>query len=323
MATLSSQQETERYMERVPDVGAPRGRSMLERLKLGDPQKLARGLGWFSIGLGAAELLAPRAISRLVGARNSRRLVRAWGAREMAAGIGILTATRPAPWLWARVAGDALDLTSLGGTLASPKAERGRTIFGIASVAGVTALDVMCAREVRGAQWRRGARAEASMIVNRSPEECYRFWRNFENLPRFMSYLQSVAVSGERTSHWIARLPGGRRIGWDAVIVTDLPNRRISWRSLPGSELSNSGSVEFESARGDRGTIVRVQIDYGNRLHAAASAAAALVGKHPEDLIRKDLHRFKQAVETGEVITTEGQPAGRRSSVTWLDRIAT
>lgn len=326
MAVLSEQQqkrETERYLEHIPDVGAERRQSLRQRLGLDNSNKVARALGWFSIGLGAAELIAPRAVSRLVGARKGNHaLVRAWGMREMAAGVGILTASKPGPWLWARVAGDAMDLASLGATVASPKAERGKTIFGIASVAGVTALDVMAARDVGGAEWARGARAEASIIVNRQPEECYRFWRDFENLPRFMSYLESVVVSGHRTSHWVASLPGGRHVEWDAEIVNDLPDRRISWRSLSGSELPNSGAVEFQRASGDRGTIVRVQMDYGNRLHAAASAAAALVGKHPEDMIRKDLHRFKQAMETGEVITTEGQSSGRRSGATWLDRIA-
>ena len=289
-----------------------------------DGKKLARGLGWFSIGLGIAELIAPRTIARLVGARGNNLLIRSHGLRGLTAGIGILTAARPAGWLWSRAAGEAVDLASLGGMLRSPRSNRGRAAAGIASVAGVAALGVLCAQQFGKSEIRRrryADRAEASMVVDRSAEDCYNFWRNFENLPRFMSYVESVRDTGGGQSHWIANL-AGRRLEWDAKTESDIPNRRISWQSLPGSDISHSGSVEFEPAPPWRGAIVHVRMDYGNLLRRLDSPFAALAARHPEQIIRKELYRFKQVMEIGEVLTTEGQPAGRRSSTTWLDRIA-
>ena len=287
-----------------------------------DADKVARGLGWFSIALGAAEVIVPGAIARICGSRNHKTLIRSYGARELAAGVGLLTTGRPGPWLWARFAGDMADLASLGAVAGSPENDRGRAAFAIANVAAVTVLDFLCAERQTRADSRYGARAEASMMVNRSPEECYRFWRNFENFPRFMRYLSSVRVTGDRQSHWVMQMPEGGRFEWDAEIDDDAPNERISWRSLPGSTVSHSGSVEFEAAPGGRGTIVRVQIDYGNLAHAIGAAAATLLGRDPEQIVRKELRRFKQVVEVGEVITTKGHSAGRRSGATWLDRIA-
>jgi uncharacterized membrane protein len=285
-----------------------------------DAEKVATGLGWFSIGLGLAELIAPRTIAKIVGSRDHASLLRVYGMRELAAGIGLLTASNRAPWLWARVGGDAVDLTSLGKVAASDQNDRGKTIFGIASVAGVTALDVACALHATAARAGTWCHAEANIIVDRHREECYRFWRQFDNLPRVMRYIESVQTNGD-TSHWIACAPGGRRVEWDSEIESDVPNERIAWRSLPGSDVRHSGSVNFESAPGGRGTIVRLQTDYGHAFRALEPLATFL-GKHPEQLMRKALRRFKQVMETGEVITTEGQSSGRESGATWLDNIA-
>ena len=318
MATLTQNIERRSGGEMPFSQNRPRQCSVLGM----DPDKVARGLGWFSIGLGAAELLAPGAIARICGSRNHKTLIRAYGARELAAGIGLLTTARPAPWLWARFAGDMVDLVSLGGIAGSAENDRGRAAFAIANVAAVTVMDFLCAERHTQSEGRYGARAEASMMINRPPEECYRFWRNFENFPRFMRYLSSVRVTDDRRSHWVMQLPEGPRFEWDAEIEDDAPNERISWRSLPGSMVSHSGSVEFEPAPGGRGTIVRVQIDYGNMAHAMGAAAASMLGRDPEQIVRKELRRFKQVIEVGEVTTTEGQPAGRRSGATWLDKVA-
>jgi len=289
-------------------------------------ESLARALGWFSIGLGIAEIIAPRSLAKLVGTDNHKPLVRSYGLREIASGVGILTNPRPAPWVWSRVGGDMLDLASLAAALKSRRNERGKTVGAIAAVTGVTALDVLCAQQLSagtgGASGRAPMQAEASLIINRSQEECYRFWRNFENLPRFMSYLEAVWSSGDRRSHWVARGPGSAKVQWDAEIVNEVPNQRISWRSLPGSDIENSGSVEFEPAPGGRGSIARVQMDFGQPGRALGKLLTKLMGKYPERIVMKDLRRFKQVLEVGEVITTEGQPAGRSSSTTWLDSIA-
>jgi uncharacterized membrane protein len=289
-----------------------------------DPSRLAQGLGWFSIGLGLAEILAPRAVARTVGTRNHTGLMRFYGLRELMAGVGILTQNNPAPWLWARVAGDMLDLTSLGSALSSPKNNRGLTAFGIASVAGVTALDVLCARELSGPMaGGETVHAEANVIVNRSPEECYAAWRNLANMPRFMEHVREVRVIDDRRSHWVGGMEaGGPTIEWDSEITQDVPNERIDWSTVPGAQITHSGSIEFERAPGNRGTYVRIQMDYSAPAVSIAAGLAKMIGKEPEQMAHKNLRRFKQFVETGNVITTEGQSAGRRSGATWLDEIA-
>lgn len=115
----------------------------------GAAHALAQGLGWFSIGLGLAELLAPRQISRPLGVREGTSLVRAYGLREIATGIGILTRPDPAPWIWGRVAGDALDLATLSAGLGREGARGDRMGMAIGAVALVTALDLACARALQ------------------------------------------------------------------------------------------------------------------------------------------------------------------------------
>lgn len=110
--------------------------------------KLARGLGWFSIALGAAELLMPGALNRSLGMREHDTLVRGFGLREIAAGVGILASKDPTPWVWSRVAGDGLDLLSLVTALDSDNPRRGSATAAFLSVAAVTALDIFCARSL-------------------------------------------------------------------------------------------------------------------------------------------------------------------------------
>ena len=163
---------------------------------------LARTLGWFSIGLGLAEVMAPRALARLIGVSGEHRmLLRLFGLREMASGVGILTQHRPAPWMWGCVGGDALDLACLGAALTSDEARPGRIAAAMAAVAGVTALDVLCSQQLSQSAPQQGHRAESSVTINRAPADLYRFWRDFQNLPRFMPHLSSVRVDTERQSH--------------------------------------------------------------------------------------------------------------------------
>ena len=109
---------------------------------------LAQGLGWFSIGLGVAELVAPEQLARFLGMEEHTHLIRAYGAREIATGIGILTQEDPTPWMWGRVGGDALDLGTLALGLNRDNPQRGNVGMAVAAVAGVTALDVMCAQRL-------------------------------------------------------------------------------------------------------------------------------------------------------------------------------
>ncbi len=157
----------------------------------------------------------------------------------------------------------------------------------------------------------RGIKLEKSITINREPAEVYAFWRNFENLPRFMNHLESVTVTGEGRSHWVAKAPAGTSVEWDAETYNERENEFIAWRTLEGADVASAGSVHFEPAPGGRGTVVRVSLKYdppGGRLGAAV---AKLFGENPEQQIDDDLRRFKQLMETGEIATTEGQPSGR------------
>ncbi len=276
-------------------------------------QRLARSLGWFSIGLGVAEVIAPRALSRLIGTRAHPGLMRLLGFREIASGIGILTQTHPTGWVQARVGGDALDLALLGASLASSASRRGRVAAATAAVAGVTALDVLCTKQLR--HGRTGAvHVRRSVTINRSPEELYQFWHRFEDLPRFMNHLLAVQKTGDHALHWVAKGPLQTQVEWDAEIIIDKPNEVIAWRSLPGADVDNAGSIRFERAHGGRGTVVRVQFEYNPPAGVLGAKAAKLFGEAPEKQVAVDLLRFKQLMETGEIARTEGQPAGRPRS---------
>lgn len=278
-------------------------------------EQLARALGWVSIGLGLAEFFAPRALARLIGLGSEHTLLlRAFGLREMASGIGILTQRHPTGGMQARVGGDAVDLAFLGAALlTSGRARRGRIAVATAAVAGVTALDVFCCRQLsRSAPQWQGTRVEHSVTINRLPAELYQFWRDFRHLPRFMHHLQDVQIHAERRSHWVAKAPAGMSVEWDAEITDDRPNELIAWRSLPGADVDNAGSVRFEEATGERGTVVRVRLAYNPPGGQLGTAVATLFGEEPGQQVREDLHRFKQLMEAGEIAATQGQPVGPR-----------
>lgn len=115
--------------------------------RVDDGEMLANGLGWFSIGLGLYELLAPRHLARFLGS-DQTSLIQAYGVREIATGVGILSRRRPAEWVWGRVAGDALDLATLATGLDDDNPRRRNVALAMAAVAGVTALDVLCATQL-------------------------------------------------------------------------------------------------------------------------------------------------------------------------------
>lgn len=284
---------------------------------------LTRFLGWFSVGLGVSEILAPGMINRISGTANRKSVVRLFGLRELANGIGILTQPQPAKWLWARVAGDAADAMAI-----VRGAEPGRTkaaLGSLATVAGITALDIRCAKEcsTNEKDGPETGRAEASLLISRPPEVCYRFWLDVENIPRFAAATLLVQKTGEKTSHWSARIPRtSRQVEWDAEITGTVPNERISWRTTSPGGVAANGSVVFEAAPGGRGTIVRVQLDYDQPGRTVTDPLSQLLGKHPRQIIYKSLRRLKQLIELGEILTTEGQPSGRRTDTTWLDAIA-
>jgi uncharacterized membrane protein len=162
--------------------------------------------------------------------------------------------------------------------------------------------------------------AQCSLIINARPEEVYRFWRNFENLPLFMKHLENVSVTGERTSRWTVIGPLGTRITWDAEIVSERPNEEIRWRSLHGSDVQLDGWVRFTRAWGDRGTLVEVLTIV--EAPGMGTTLARVFGKDPTFLMRQDLRRLKALVETGEIPTIEGQTHGPRSLKVAAFRVA-
>ena len=275
-------------------------------------ERLARGLGWFSIGLGLAEVLAPRGVAKIAGVRGNTALIRLFGLREIASGIAIFMQQskeqKPTAAVWSRVVGDALDLTALGVAMASPRSSKGKVAFATANVLAVTALDVLCAQKLssNGSTTTGGIQVKKSIVINSSPEELYQFWHDFENLPRFMNHLESVRVTGERRSHWVAKAPAGKTVEWDAETTADEPNRLIAWRSLEGSDVDNSGSVRFERTPGGRGTLVTVELEYDPPGGVIGAGVAKLFGEEPEQQIYDDLRCFKQVIETGEVVVSEG-----------------
>ena len=282
--------------------------------------RLARGLGWFSVGLGVAQVAAPKAVCRLIGVGptgGTREVMRAIGVRELVAGAGLLASRRRSPFLWARVAGDAMDIALLAKALASD-GEKARTGAATAAVAGVTALDLLAA--TAGSQVdetvddeRSAVRARSAITVNTSPDAVYAAWRDFEALPAFMDHLKSVQVTADGCSHWVAKAPLGTTVEWDAEVAEDVPGERIAWRSAEGASVQNEGTVRFRPAPGGRGTEVHVELRYQPPLGAVGAVVAKLFGEEPNQHLADDLRRFKQLVETGEIALSEGSPLGTRA----------
>jgi uncharacterized membrane protein len=284
--------------------------------RLDRAERLARGLGWFSLGLGITQLAAPRTLARMIGVRPDRvsdKTMRAIGAREIATGLGILSRSRPAGWLWARVLGNVMDLGLLERSLRSRRADRRRVAGAAATVLGVTVLDSLAgsglsraAREGRlPAPMSWGKPAMEAITVNRSREEVYRFWRDLHNLPRFTSGLEAVEIIDDRHSRWTARLPAGASVTWESEITADRPDELIAWSSREHAGLSTYGSVRFMPAPGERGTEVRVSMGYAPRGGLFSRAFAKLTGKVARHKVAADLHRFKQLMETGEVVKSD------------------
>jgi uncharacterized membrane protein len=276
-----------------------------------DERQLARGLGWFSIGLGLMEVAAPQRLANRLGLYGRSNLVRLFGLREIASGVGILSQQRPADWVQSRVAGDVMDLALLGTALSEDNPKRTGAAMAAAAVAGVTALDVLCSRRLgRHDGAADGAvHVEKSITIDRPPEDLYRFWHDVERLPQIMNHLESVRETGPNRSHWVAKGPAGMRVEWDSEITMDRPNELIGWRSLEGADVESAGWVRFEPAAGGRGTVVRVTMDYYPPAGALGAIIAKLFGEAPEKQMAVDLHRLKQLMETGEIARTEGQPA--------------
>jgi uncharacterized membrane protein len=292
-------------------------------------RSLARRLGWTSLALAVPPLTQPDTVTRLVGVDDrpsAPAIARAVGLRELAHGVALLAG--PPSMVWTRVVGDGLDIALLGRAVPSRGGHRGRrTRVALAGVLGITAIDLYAAvragRDRQHGPGRPGPlHLEASTTVNRAPDDVYAFWRDFENLPRFMLHLQSVTVTDGNRSHWRAHAPIRKSVSWDAEMTGDEPSRRISWMSLPGSRVDNSGTVHFAPAPDGKGTEVRVTLHYDVPGGAVGRAVAKLLGEEPEQQVRDDLRRFKQVMETGDIVRTETLPRGTQARRQFLQRPA-
>lgn len=279
---------------------------------------LVKGLGVASLGLGLSEVLAPGRVAALAGVdetQRSRTVIRALGLRECGHAAALLLG--PEKLVWTRVVGDVLDIAVLAAGVA--RRGPGRRRRGIASAAALSvigAADLYAAlRTTRTEHARHGGEhkhqtVRAAVTVQRSPEYVYGFWRNLENLPEFMYHLKTVTSDENGRSHWVANAPIGQPVQWDAEIVEDQPGKRIAWQSVPGSGISNSGCVEFNPDNSGKGTEVRVTIAYEMPGGAIGKAVATLFGESPDQQVNDDLRRFKQILETGQVLRSDGSPEG-------------
>ncbi|MEA2237917.1 MAG: hypothetical protein QOC81_2641 [Thermoanaerobaculia bacterium] len=156
----------------------------------------------------------------------------------------------------------------------------------------------------------RGIRVERSITIGLPAPEVYSFFRNLENLPRFLSHLHSVTVIDAKRSHWVTKGPAGSKAAWDAEIINEAANELIAWRSVGNSQIDNAGSIHFKAAAGNRGTDVRVVLRYDPPAGKLGAAVTMLMGEDPDHQIREDLRSLKMLLETREIATTDGQSSG-------------
>jgi uncharacterized membrane protein len=141
-----------------------------------------------------------------------------------------------------------------------------------------------------------------SVTINCPRAELYAYWRDFARLPSFMDNVERVDVIDDARSHWVVKAPGGKTVEWDAVITEERPNERIAWAATEGADVPNSGRIDFRDA-GDRGTVVTATILYDPPAGFIGKVIAKMFQREPAIQARRDLRRFKQLMETGEIAT--------------------
>lgn len=150
----------------------------------------------------------------------------------------------------------------------------------------------------------RGVRVEKSVTVDAAPADVFLYWRNFENLPRFMNNLEKVEVLDRLRSRWVAKGPAGSTVEWEAEIINEVPNELIGWRSVDGSTVGNAGSVHFAAVSGGRATEVKVVLRYDPPGGIFGAAISKFLGEDPAANVEEDLNRLKTLLETGRTSTT-------------------
>ena len=141
-----------------------------------------------------------------------------------------------------------------------------------------------------------------AVTIARPADELFAYFRDFSNLPTFMENVVRIDVLDDRRSHWVVKAPAGRTVEWDATVTAEEPGRSFTWQSDDGADVPNSGQVEFADA-GARGTVVTATIAYDPPGGTIGKVIAKLFQREPAIQARRDLRRFKQLMETGEVAT--------------------
>ncbi len=145
--------------------------------------------------------------------------------------------------------------------------------------------------------------AARAVTINRPANELYAYWRDFSNLATFMDNVVSVTQGEGNRTHWVVKAPAGKTVEWDALITEDKPNELIAWTSDEGADVPNSGRIEFREA-GARGTVVTATIVYDPPTGTIGKLIAKMFQREPAIQARRDLRRFKQLMETGEIATS-------------------
>jgi uncharacterized membrane protein len=154
---------------------------------------------------------------------------------------------------------------------------------------------------------------KGTTTVTKPPEEVYDFWSSLDRFPSFMAHVDDVQMTGPRTSHWKVSAPFDREVEWDAETTEDVPGSRLSWRSTEGADVANSGEVSFLRAPDGTSTEVHVTLTYDAPGGGLGKALAKYFGEDPSQHLDDDLRRFKQVMETGQVVRSEGAPWGKRA----------
>jgi uncharacterized membrane protein len=150
-----------------------------------------------------------------------------------------------------------------------------------------------------------------AVTIDRPAEALYAYWRDFSNLAVLMENIERIDTIDAQRSHWVVKGPAGKDVEWDSLVTEDIPNRRIAWQAAEGADVQNSGWVEFRPAPGDRGTEVHALIQYDAPGGSFGRTLAKLLQREPNTQMRRELRRFKQLMETGEITSSQG-PSGRK-----------
>ncbi len=151
-----------------------------------------------------------------------------------------------------------------------------------------------------------------TVTIDKDAATLYQFWRNPDNLPRFMAHVESVQATGEGRARWVVALPLDRRVEWESEISESRDNELLAWQSLPDSAVEAAGKVLFKAAPQGRGTEVHATLDYNPPGGVVGDAIAGFFEEGMAEKLQDELRRFKQLMEAGEIATITGQPTGNQ-----------